>query len=139
MKAELEKYFFELVNSPNLTNPPHCIIGSGKENPTFLSRNDADGERGIWDQEELYGKWRVSFLKGTYNLKFKFLSPLKGGGQMIVETGTFINQQRITQGGITELEMSNVTFPDITCDLIPFYRVNDKKILPFLVEIERVN
>jgi arylsulfatase A-like enzyme len=139
MKAELEKYFFELVNSPNLTDPPHCIIGSKNENPTFLSRNDADGERGIWDQEELYGKWRVSFLKGTYNLKFKFLSPLKEGGQMIVETGTFINQQRIRLGGITELEMSNITFPDMTCDLIPFYLVNSKKILPFWVEIERVN
>jgi len=138
MKGELEKYFYELVNSPNLTNQPHCIIGSDKENPTYLSRNDAEGERGIWDQEEIYGKWRVTILKGTYNFRFKFLSPLKEGGQMIVETGTFINQKRISQGGITELEMSNITFPDMTCDLIPFYIINSKRILPFWVEIDRV-
>ena len=86
IKTELDKYFYELVNSPNLKNPQRIFIGSEKENPVFLNRNDAEGDRGIWAQEEIYGKWRVSIAQGTYNLNFRFLTPLKDGGQMIVET-----------------------------------------------------
>jgi membrane-anchored protein YejM (alkaline phosphatase superfamily) len=96
---------------------------------------------------------RASLMTGRYSLRTGVHDTYNGGAIMassevtIAEmlkgagytTGTFINQQRIRQGGITELEMSNITFPDMTCDLIPFYLVNSKKILPFWVEIERVN
>jgi len=138
MKQELDKYFYELVSSPNLTNPQAIFIGNEKENPLFLNRNDADGDRGIWAQEEIYGKWRVSITQGTYNLKFRFLNPLKEGGQMIVETGTFINQIKNTQKNVIELEMKNISYPEIDCDFVPFYLVNSKRILPFWVEIVKV-
>ena len=48
-------------------------IGSKNENPVFLNRNDADGERGIWNKEDIYGKWNVSIKEGNYNFKFKFI------------------------------------------------------------------
>jgi len=138
MKKDLDKYFYELVSSPNLTNPQRIIIGSGKENPVYLNRNDADGDRGIWAQEEIYGKWRVSISKGIYNIRFRFLNPLKQGGQLIVETGTFINQTINDNTGVVELEMKSISYPDMDCDLIPFYMVDSKRILPFWVELERV-
>jgi arylsulfatase A-like enzyme len=138
MKKELDSYFYELVNSPNLTNPQPITIGSEKENPVFLNRNDADGDRGIWAQEEIFGKWRISVSQGTYNIKFRFLNPLKEGGQMIVETGTFINQKMNTKKGVTELVMDNISYPRMDCDLIPFYLVDSKRILPFWIEMERV-
>jgi arylsulfatase A-like enzyme len=138
MKKELDSYFYELVNSPNLTNPQPITIGSEKENPVFLNRNDADGDRGIWAQEEIFGKWRISVSQGTYNIKFRFLNPLKEGGQMIVETGTFINQKMNTKKGVTELVMNNISYPRMDCDLIPFYLVDSKRILPFWIEMERV-
>jgi arylsulfatase len=139
MKKELDEKFYELVRSPNLLNPQRIIIGDKNENPVFLNRNDADGDRGIWAQEEIYGKWRVSISKGTYNMKFMFLSPLNEGGQMIVETGTFINQIKVTRDGLTEVEMKNLSYPLMDCELIPFYLIGTKRILPFLVEIEKVN
>ena len=42
-----------------------------------MNRNEAGGERGVWDQEEVNGNWRVSIKKGYYDIKFKFIKPLK--------------------------------------------------------------
>jgi len=138
MKKELDSLFNDLVNSPNLTDPQRIIVGNEKENPVFLNRNDADGDRGIWAQEEIYGKWRVSITEGIYNIRFRFLNPLKQGGKMIVETGTFINQAINNNPGVVDIEMKNITYPDLDCDFIPFYQIDSKRILPFWVEIERV-
>jgi arylsulfatase A-like enzyme len=139
MKKDLDNYFYELAGSPNMINPQRIVIGTGEENPVFLNRNDAEGDRGIWAQEEIYGKWRVSILKGTYNLRFRFLNPLDPGGQMIVETESFINQITNNTPDLINLEMNNISFPDLECDLIPFYQVGNKRIFPFWVEIEKVN
>jgi arylsulfatase len=124
LKADLDKLFNELVNSPNLTDPPGAVLGSEYENPVFLSRNDADGERGIWDQEEIHGKWRVKITEGDYNIKFRFIKPLKGNGQMMLETKSFINQKINTIDQTVEIEMNDIHFPEMECDLVPFYLVD---------------
>lgn len=138
MKKELTDKFMELVRSPNMTDPQRIIIGSENENPVLLNRNDAEGDRGIWAQEEIYGKWRVAVKEGNYNIRFRFLTPLKAGGQMIIETGSFIYQKRNSIKETTEIEMKNVSFPEMNCDLVPFYSVDSKRVLPFYVEIERI-
>ncbi|MCL4483849.1 MAG: arylsulfatase, partial [Bacteroidetes bacterium] len=73
LKIDLDQIFNDLVNSPNLVNQPRIIIGNEHENPVFLNRNDVYGrERGIWNLEEFYGKWRVSISEGLYNIKIRF-------------------------------------------------------------------
>ena len=139
LKQELDQYLGELLSSPNLADPQRIIIGSTHENPVILNRNDAEGDRGVWTQEEIYGKWRVSVKEGTYNIRFRFLNPLEKGGQMSVETGTIINQKKNTIEGLTEFEMKNITYPDMDCDIIPFYLIGGKRILPFWVEIEKID
>ena len=138
-KEEFNTYFKELVNSPNLTDPQRIIIGSVKENPVFLNRNDAGGDRGIWTQEEIFGKWRVTIQEGTYNIRCHFLNPLEKGGQMMIETGTIINQKRNSREGLSVLEMNNIVWPDLDCDFIPFYFSGSKRILPLYIEIERAD
>lgn len=138
LKGELDVLLKDLLNSPHLVNQPFAIIGSQYENPVILNRNDADGERGIWDQEELYGKWRVKFMEGHYNIRFIFLKPLKGNGQMMMETKSIINQKVNTAENTLELKMNNLFFPEMECDFIPYYMVSDKTIFPFRVEIERI-
>lgn len=138
LKIDLDLIFNDLVNSLNLVNQPRIIIGNEHENPVLLSRNDADGERGIWDQEEIYGKWRVSISEGLYNIKFRFLKPVKANGQMILETKTFINQMLNVKQETEEIEMKDIYFSDMECDFIPFYSVDSKRIFPFWVEIERL-
>lgn len=139
LKSKMEAWYEELTQSENLLNAPRIIIGDAQENPIFLNRNDAGGERGIWDQEEIFGKWRVSIEQGVYNIKFKFIAPVKKGGKMYLETNTLVHQFKNQVDNTDILEMKNVHLGKMDCDLIPFYSVDNKKIFPFWVEMEKVD
>lgn len=139
LKYELDKYYKELINSKNLINPQPIIVGNKHENPIILNRNDASGARGIWAQEEIYGKWEVSIAEGIYNIKFKFIKPIEAAGRMYLETGTIVNQMKNETINIDIIEMKNIHLTKMDCDLIPFYATKGKNILPFWVELEKVD
>ncbi len=139
LKRSLDQHFFELIQSPNLVNPPHIFIGSEEENPVILSRNDAAGERKIWAQEEIYGKWNVNITGGEYyTFKFKFLNPIEAPGNMYLELGTLINRLEVKNAGTDEIVMENVYLPSMKGELIPFYEAKGKSTLPFWVEVQKV-
>ncbi len=138
LKSEMESTTKELTSSENLVHPPRIVIGSAHENPVFLNRNDAEGEHGIWAQEDIYGFWKVSVYEGTYNIKFKFVKPVRGGGQMSLETKTVIHQMKNETQDAATIEMKNVFLPNMDCDFIPFYTIGTRRIFPFLVEIEKI-
>jgi arylsulfatase len=138
LKTELDRTYQELIQSENLIKHPAIVIGSKKENPLILNRNDADGSRGLWDQEIIFGKWNVDMRKGRYNFKFKFIKPIAANGDMYLETNTIINQMKNDKK--TDLiEMKNVLLPALQGELIPYYLIEGKMILPFSVEIERMD
>ncbi len=139
LKYELDKYYKELINSENLIKPQPIIVGSKQENPIILNRNDAGGARGIWAQEEIYGKWDVSIAEGIYNVRFKFIKPIETKGRMYLETGAIINQMQVEIIGTDIIEMKNIHLTKMDCDLIPFYSTKGKNIFPFWVELEKVN
>ena len=139
LKTEMDLHYNELIQSSNLMNPPRIQVGGDNENPVFLNRNDAGGERGIWAQEEVYGKWRVSINEGYYNVKFRFVKPVPKGGKLYLETGARINQAKNDTDNVDFLEMKNIFLPTMDCDLIPFYMVGGKKIFPFWVQMQRLN
>jgi arylsulfatase A-like enzyme len=138
LKAELDKNFSEMVGSENMVNKPYILAGTGNENPVILNRNDTEGQWGVWDQEEVYGTWRVHFEKGNYNLRFKFIKPVPADGRMMVETKSFITQSKNTAGVTDIIEMKNVSIPEMECDFTPFYLSGQRKILPLWVEIEKI-
>ena len=139
MKKQLDTILGELTASENMRTPPRIFIGSEKENPVILNRNDADGERGIWAQEEIFGKWNVHIMKGRYNITFKFIEPVQGGGIMYLETPPLINQLRNSAEASDVITMRNVNLPSFDCDLIPFYSVDGRRIFPFYVELEKLD
>ncbi len=139
LKKELDNSYQELITSENLLNPPKIMVGSENENPILLNRNDADGQRGMWDQEKIYGKWNVNIEKGMYNFSFKFIRPIEKGGKMYLETKGIINQKKNTSTHTDMIEMNNVSLPEIEGELIPFYQVDGKRIFPFWVEIEKID
>lgn len=139
LKAELDKIFYELINSKHLTDPPRILVGTEYENPVTLNRNDAQGQRGIWAQEQIYGFWKVKIKEGHYNIKFKFITPLEGDGRMILETSTLIHQMNVSNPDSDILEMKNVHLPDLVGDLRPFYASKSKNIFPFWVEMKRID
>jgi arylsulfatase len=138
LKTELDKLYTELITSENIINQPQIIIGNKNENPVFLNRNDAGGERGIWAQEEVYGKWLVGITEGVYNVRFKFVQPVAAGGKMYLETGPVVHQLKNEIDKTDIIEMNHIFLKEMNCELVPFYSVGDKNILPFWVEMERI-
>ena len=139
LKKELDLLFTELTGSENLLDRPRIETGTRHENPVVLNRNDADGEWGIWEQEEIFGMWRVMINEGRYNFRFKFIKPVPAGGRMMVETGAFINQLKNDKIDTDLIEMNNVSYPSLKCDFTPFYLSGTKRIFPLWVEIERID
>jgi arylsulfatase len=139
LRAELDSCYNELIISDNLLNPPRIQIGNKVENPVFLNRNDADGERGIWAQEEIFGKWKVSISEGYYNFKFKFIKPVKANGRMYLEINTLIKQMKNDKIDSDTIEMKNIYLPSMDGEIIPFYAEGRKHIFPFWIEIDKID
>jgi arylsulfatase len=139
LKLEMENYYDELMNSKNIQNPPKVRIGTKYENPVILNRNDAGGSRGIWSQEEIFGSWDVHIEEGTYNVRFKFLNPVDGTGRMLLELGSKIYKQEFRGIGADMIVMEKLYLKEFIGELIPTYVEKGKRILPFWVELERVD
>jgi arylsulfatase len=139
LKSELDQIFSELIMSKNLIDPPEISVGTKHENPVILNRNDAQGQRGIWAQEQIYGFWKVRIKEGHYDIKFKFIKPLKDNGRMILETSTLIHQMNVNDPDSDILEMKNVYLPDLKGELRPLYTSKSGNIFPFWVEMERID
>jgi arylsulfatase A-like enzyme len=138
MKNDLDSIYVSLINSENIVSPPRIEIGSRHENPVILNRNDAGGERGIWAQEEIYGKWNVKIHRGTYDIRFKFIRPVEPGGTILLEIRGIINRMKYDRQATDIIEMKGVRLPDLEGDLIPIYQVGGKGILPFWLEIKKL-
>ncbi|MFC4871675.1 arylsulfatase [Negadavirga shengliensis] len=138
MKSELDLLLSELTNSPHLTHPQRIIIGSEHENPVYLNRNDASGERGIWTQEEVFGLWKVKIKGGKYNIRFKFIKPLENSGKMILETSGKIIQWENKNVPTDFIELKDVLLPEMESDLIPHYVSGGRSIFPLWVEMEKI-
>jgi arylsulfatase A-like enzyme len=138
LKAEMDQLLEELLKEENLINPPLIHIGNQAENPVFLNRNDASGERGIWAQEDIFGFWKVDIEPGLYDIRFKFVKPVPPKGKMTLEIGSQANilvDQSSTEVDI--LEMKEVKLERMKGDLLPFYTVSGKRYFPFWVELEK--
>jgi arylsulfatase len=139
LKKEMDGYINELGRSKNLVNPPRISVGTPHENPVYLNRNDAGGERGVWSQENIFSYWKVALEEGEYNLKFKFVKPIPQGGKMSLELGQRIHQKNNVQEAVDELEWQNISLPQGSFDFTPFYSKGRSRYFPFWVQITRVN
>ena len=136
LKEEMHQTFLELVNSENLKNPPRIMLGSDFENPVYLNRNDAGGQRAVWNQEQAYSFWKVDINKeGLYDLKFKFLKPLPANGNMYLEIGQSIQQKFNYRDNLDLIEMKSVYLPKGFNDFTPFYMFQKENYFPLYVEV----
>ena len=136
LKKEMHQTFLELVNSENLKNPPRIMLGSDFENPVYLNRNDAGGQRAVWNQEQAYSFWKVDINReGLYDLKFKFLKPLPANGNMNLEIGQSIQQKFNSNDNLDLIEMKSVYLPKGFNDFTPFYMFQKGNYFPLYVEV----
>ena len=59
--------------------------------------------------------------------------------RMYLESNAIVNRFKNDKEGLDLIEMNNVKLPEMDCDLIPFYYIGSQKILPFWVEIEKID
>ena len=138
MKIEMDNIYNELINSKNIINKPRIIIGSEFENPSFLNRNDASGQRGIWAQNEIFGFWRTKVYEGKYNFRFKFNNLNLTSGQMVIEVGSQVFSKKVETDDSGYVLMENIHLNEGEFDITPFFRNDRKNILPFWVEINKL-
>ena len=138
MKLEMDNIYNELINSKNIKNKPRIIIGSEFENPTYLNRNDASGQRGIWAQNEIFGFWRIKALSGKYNFRFKFNNLNLTSGEMVIEVGSQVYSKKVEVDDNGYALMENIHLNEGEFDLTPFFRYERKNIFPFWVEINKL-
>ena len=138
LKAEMDVMFTSLTQSPNLIHPPRIAVGTPNEQPVYLNRNDAGGQRGVWNQEELYSYWKVDMQAGTYRIKFKFIKPLPLGGEMVLETGSGILKKKSNAEPTDTLVWEDVALSEGKFDFTPFYRLGRKNYFPLWVEIDKI-
>ncbi len=138
MKLRMDEIYNELISSKNLIDKPRINIGTINENPTFLNRNDASGQRGIWSQNEVFGFWKVRIEAGAYDFKFKFNNLENSVGEMTLELGNNVYSTKVNIDKNGFVLMKDVEISGGDYDLIPFFRFNRKNILPFLVEVKKL-
>ena len=138
MKLEMDNIYNELINSKNIKNKPRIIIGSEFENPTYLNRNDASGQRGIWAQNEIFGFWRIKALSGKYNFRFKFNNLNLTSGEMVIEVGNQVYSKKVEVDDNGYALMENIHLNEGEFDLTPLFRYERKNIFPFWVEINKL-
>ena len=138
MKSRMDKIYLELINSKNILKKQRIHIGTINENPTFLNRNDASGQRGIWNQNEVYGFWKVKFESGIYDFKFKFNNLNVSVGEMTLEIGNNVYSSKVEVDNDGFVLMNGVEISRGDFDLVPFLKSNRKNILPFLVEVKKL-
>tara|TARA_E500000178_G_scaffold355891_1_gene430374 strand:- start:2881 stop:4602 length:1722 start_codon:yes stop_codon:yes gene_type:complete len=138
MKMEMDNIYNELINSNNIINKPRIIIGSEYENPSFLNRNDASGQRGIWAQNEIFGFWRTKVYKGKYNFRFKFNNLNLKSGQMVIEVGSQVFNKKVETDDNGYVLMENIHLNEGEFDITPFFRYERKNILPFWLKINKL-
>ena len=138
MKSRMDEIYNELINSKNLIDKPRINIGTINENPTFLNRNDASGQRGIWSQNEVFGFWKVIIETGAYDFKFKFNNLENSVGEMTLELGNNVYSTKVNVDKNGFVLMKDVKISGGDYNLIPFFRSNRKNILPFLVEVKKL-
>lgn len=138
LKSEMDDIYLELINEKNQIEPPLIQVGNPSENPIFLNRNDAAGERGIWAQEDVFGYWNVNIEPGIYDIRVKFIKPVPPKGRMTIETSNYANIAfDKSSEEVDILEMKGVTLQATKGQLLPFYEVKGQRYFPFWVELEK--
>ncbi len=139
LRRDMDSIYGELIQSPHLKNPPAIGVGTPYENPVVLNRNDASGERGIWNQESVYGFWNVDIAEGIYDIRFRFITPVQDKGKIVLEAGSHLFQQSVEPDGKLYITMKNVNLPALKGTLTATLFQQQKNILPFWIELNRVD
>lgn len=108
LRAETEAWFASVRATRGGYAPPRIFLGTAKENPVMLSRQDWRGPRASWDAKGL-GYWEVDVReRGRYTVRLLFAPG--GKGMALLQAAGFTWQVEVSEGA-TEVSLSNLLWP----------------------------
>ncbi len=136
---ELDRWYEEIILSPNLLNPPRMVLGSEFENPLILGRNDWKGPKAMqWSSDEAFGYYDIEVVDpGPYNVKMVFRDHFPVPGEAKVRAGTRQYWISNKDTSIHEITLEDVVFDTGEHSFEGWYQVGGRIFSPICIEIEK--
>jgi len=135
----LDSLYGEMLGSQNLVEPPRIFIGTERENPVILGRNDWKSPKAKqWASPDAYGYWDVEIHDpGPYDVKLVYRDPFPFAGAGYVRAG--IRQYWLTNRDTTlhELTIQGVTFDPGKQMFEGWYESRGRILTPICIEITK--
>lgn len=140
LKNEIDKWYFDIMHSPNIIDLPRIIIGNEHEKTTILNRNEARGIQEIRDQEDIHVSWDVLIENaGDYRVSCYFVNKLEHEGKLYFRIGNKNVSIENKKTGIQKLVFDRVLLDEGKFTIDSWYSISITSYLtPFYLEIERL-
>lgn len=137
---ELNRWYEEIIVSPNLLEPPRMVLGSEFENPLVLGRNDWKGPTAMqWGSPEAFGYYDIKVEDpGPYDVKMVFKDHFPVPGDAKVRAGTRQYWISNKDTSINEIILENLIFDPGNHAFEAWYQVGGKIYSPICIEIEKI-
>lgn len=139
LKNEFDQWYSEVIANRKLVIPPRIIIGTDKENPVILNRNDWKGAKAMqWRSPDAYGYWDVTFAAGgLYDVRIQFADHFSREGRIFIRAGTIQRSLMNRDTTINQILLTDVPFREGDCMLEAWYDSWGRIYTPIFVEIEK--
>lgn len=98
LRAEYARWFADVCGTRGF-DPPPIVLGSDRENPSVLTRQDWRGGRAGWSPTSL-GHWSVEVARpGTYRVALRF-DPPRGAATVRLSFGGATHEARVAAGSV---------------------------------------
>jgi hypothetical protein len=95
---------------------------------------------GIWNQGDIYGYWDITVEEtGLYDVYFKFLDTLPTPGTLLFRCAPFQHTIRNEEPSVTEMKLTGCKLDRGEYKLESWYSARGTYMLPFFVELSRVD
>jgi arylsulfatase len=137
---EFDQWYSKVIYDEPLATPPRIIIGTDKENPVTLSRQDWKGPKAkSWRFENAYGYWDVSFArKGLYDVRLISPGPVGQAGTAYVRAGTTQRSRVNRDTGTSIMVLEAVPFRQGDFRFETWYDTRSGIQTPMYVEIKYI-
>ena len=107
MRKEYDAWFADVTSARRFDPGPKIVLGSEKQNPVTLTRQDWRGAKAGWTAESV-GHWEVSIAgAGEYDLTVRFAA-MKEDGELRMRVGEVVRTAKLSAG------MERQTFAGVT-------------------------
>ncbi|WP_104808663.1 sulfatase/phosphatase domain-containing protein [Polaribacter filamentus] len=140
LKSEIDRWYDDIMRSPNIIDLPRIIIGNEQETTTMLNRNEARGIQEIRDQEAIHVSWDVLIENaGDYKVSCYFVNKLEHEGKLYFRIGNKNVSMENKNTGIEKLVFDTVLLEEGKFTIDSWYSISITSYLtPFYLEIEKL-